>query len=1115
MHLWLLSKRNITCYGLLLTLFSTVSLCLAQTTYYVASNGNDSNDGRSRTSPFQTLDPVNRLGLQPGDSVLFRKGDTFRGKLAIRQSGSVNRRIIFSAYGVGSKPVLSGSVPVVNWSNAGGNIWKANCPSCGNTVTGLYQNGVALPLGRYPNMDAPNKGYLTIQSHNDKNQITSQEHLPDNINWKGGEAVMRPTQWIIDRAVIDNQNGDVLNILNYSNYTPSDGWGFFIQSHPSTLDQNGEWYYDATSKTIWLYNSQTTPDQNLITATVQNRGIEAYNIFNVSVNNIHVKETLNEGVFMDNATNVTIADNDITNSGEDGVIITGSGNNLLVEGNHIVDVNNNGVRIDALQNVIFRGNTLRRVGMIPGRGKSGDGQYNGFQSNANVGVLIERNTIDSIGYNGISFWNNTTIRQNVVSNYCMTKSDGGALYVWNKAKASMTNIYIDSNIIYNGIGAPEGSFRREYSGANGIFLDDCVENVTFRNNTVFNNHQWGIYLHATSNITLIGNTSYNNGVSQFAMYHNAGYCPFRNNTVKNNIFLSKEPSQLTSQYESNTNDINLYGDIDSNYYARPFSEPATILGIINNTQGGTFSLEDWRNFSGGKDIHSSRSPIVYNSYRNEGAGGTNRINSSFDADADGWFIVYSNYNNAEATRDATNKLDGGSLRVGFPTPSGQSNSYAQAVNRFGTITKGKTYVLRFDAVASVNVNILAYLRSYGPPYVEYDKRYTVSIGPTRKSYEFVFTASESGTDAVVMFQIDGEGPTFWLDNIRLQEGVPIQNNPDDFIKLFYNPTLKDSVITLTDVYRDVKNQAYSGSFTLKPYTSVILLKDTLPVPPADLSLSLQSRKRLVQVNEPTTIELRISNQGQTPAALSRWTYRLPANLQFINSDGQPYSDNVLTGTVQQLAPLTDTTFILSVKPTVAGIFRTAAQITTATAPDPDSRPNSGTADGEDDTAMTELRVGGPSDTVFESPNPNQRALPPIESNQPTPDPTKADLSLRIEVSNRTPAKDEVIRITLYVSNAGGLATDGVQLQNQLPEGLTPVNLTDWTASGRLLNATLPSISAGATVSISFQARVNSLGSWVNKAQISASGTADPDSIPGNGFTNGEDDEAQIDIRTSK
>lgn len=1088
------------------------SITYGQTTYYIASAGSDSNSGITAGSPFQSITKINQLPLQAGDSVLFRRGDTFRGTLMIRRSGLANRSIVYDAYGTGQKPVIAGSIPVTNWSTAGGDLWKASCPSCGNSITGLYRNNKALPLGRYPNGDASNKGYLTIQAHTDKNQIVSQEHLPTTIDWKGAEAVMRPTQWIIDRAIIDHQVGDALYLINNSNYSPADGWGYFIQNHLATLDQNGEWYFDSANKTLWLYSAQTNPNSQTITATMQSRGIDAATVSNVVLRNLHITQTLNQGVRLSDIASFTMINNEITNSGEDGIAMEGAGTNVLIENNRIVDVNNNGVQIGTYQTITFKGNSLRRVGLVAGRGKGGDGHYNGLQSTANANVLIENNIIDSIGYNGVTFWNNTLIQRNVISNYCMTKSDGGALYAWNYPKYSMTNIQIISNIIYNGIGAPEGSLRKEYSGANGIFLDDCVENVELKNNTVFGNHQWGIYLHATSNITLTGNTSFDNGVSQFVMYHNGGYCPFQNNVVKYNSFVSRQISQLTADYESNTTDLAQYGTIDSNYYARPFSEPYTIQGIINSTQGGIYRLEDWKSFSNGKDIHSQRSPVTYNLYKNEGSGGKTRINSTFETSTDGWFILYSRYNNAEAAQDNTNKLDNGSLRVGFTNPSGQSGSYAQAVKPVAFI-KGKTYVLRFDAVASVNVSILVYLRQYGSPFKEYERRYSPLITTTRKSYELFFTASDSDENAVVLFQIDGEGPTFWLDNVRLQEDVPIRNEPNEFITLFYNPTPKDSLIALTGNFRDVKNQAYTHSVILKPFTSLILLRDTLPLAPADLSLSLQSAKRILQINEPTALKLRISNQGTTPASLARWTYRSPANLQLIRENGQPYEDNVLTGTVSQLAPLADTSFTFSVKPMVAGLYRMAAQLTTATSPDPDSSPNSGTADGEDDAAMTELRAVGLTTNVYESPNPNQRVLPPVISTQPKTNPALADLSLRMVVSSRTAALGKVITFTLYVDNEGGSTANGVQLQVQLPDGLEYVTTETWQANGSSLTASLASVPSGSTIGTSFQARLKLPGRWINRAQINVSSVADPDSTPGNGFSNGEDDQAQIDIRS--
>ena len=79
-------------------------------TYYVsASEGNDSNDGHSSTTPFQSLEKMSATGLGPGDSVLFKSGDSFKGQLLLNGSGSVDTLIVVSSYGIGEKPLLDGS----------------------------------------------------------------------------------------------------------------------------------------------------------------------------------------------------------------------------------------------------------------------------------------------------------------------------------------------------------------------------------------------------------------------------------------------------------------------------------------------------------------------------------------------------------------------------------------------------------------------------------------------------------------------------------------------------------------------------------------------------------------------------------------------------------------------------------------------------------------------------------------------------------------------------------------------------------------------------------------------------------------------------------------------
>ena len=54
------------------------------TTYYVDSKGgNDNNDGTSESKAFQTLDKVNELDLEPGDTVLLKKGSVFEDQALV------------------------------------------------------------------------------------------------------------------------------------------------------------------------------------------------------------------------------------------------------------------------------------------------------------------------------------------------------------------------------------------------------------------------------------------------------------------------------------------------------------------------------------------------------------------------------------------------------------------------------------------------------------------------------------------------------------------------------------------------------------------------------------------------------------------------------------------------------------------------------------------------------------------------------------------------------------------------------------------------------------------------------------------------------------------------
>src|SRR5512140_785010 len=53
----------------------------AQTTYYVDPQGNDRYDGRSPGGAWQSIRQVNRVRFDPGDRVLFKRGEAWREEL--------------------------------------------------------------------------------------------------------------------------------------------------------------------------------------------------------------------------------------------------------------------------------------------------------------------------------------------------------------------------------------------------------------------------------------------------------------------------------------------------------------------------------------------------------------------------------------------------------------------------------------------------------------------------------------------------------------------------------------------------------------------------------------------------------------------------------------------------------------------------------------------------------------------------------------------------------------------------------------------------------------------------------------------------------------------------
>jgi uncharacterized repeat protein (TIGR01451 family) len=281
---------------------------------------------------------------------------------------------------------------------------------------------------------------------------------------------------------------------------------------------------------------------------------------------------------------------------------------------------------------------------------------------------------------------------------------------------------------------------------------------------------------------------------------------------------------------------------------------------------------------------------------------------------------------------------------------------------------------------------------------------------------------------------------------------------------------------------------------------------------ADINLAMGISQRTPDVNAPVTISLIVRNEGPGQAANLTIRNRLPDNLAFVSASGMTFSENVLTGTVASLNADATATLSFVAQPIAAGTYRNAAEIAQGFTTDPDSQPNSGTGDGQDDAAALDFRTRQPGSAVFTSPNPNQAPLPAVSSNQPTPDPTLADVSVSLSVSNRAPGLNEVVTYTLTISNRGGQEATGLSLTAYLPTGQTFVPGDDLAPSGGNFVGGVSSLAANSSITLRFRATTTAVGRGICAVQLSAAGKPDPDSVPGNGVDNGEDDTARVDVR---
>lgn len=438
----------------------------AQSTWYVSYTGSDDKSGLSAKKAFKTLQRLSEAPVKPGDSIRIERGGTYFGTIKIP-----HQRIFIKAYGLGTqKPIISGLLKIDDskWKKHAENIWKVYIE---DTPRQLYSNGKFLHPSR-----TPDKGYFTDKDNADHSRYEVVRYRPEAYFWSKQPA---ETYQATEKP-------------------------YYLEGSYEALTMPGEWYFKAN--VLFLY-SETSPKN--IEASVLSRGVSPndWNPENIRVEDLKFVGQYEAAVWLrgySSKSNIVMAC-EFERQGLFGIEYAGVGCELI--GNRFKDVLGVGIEGYQVQNSLIASNHFKRIGLIPGHGRSG------WDNRGAAAISIDQpgpekgkntimlNSIDSVGWSGIqATMDSSIIEGNLIRNSLLTLSDGGAIYIWGNG---VRGTVIKGNTIEGCIGNID-----QYPGKNlayGIYCDERSNYTKVIRNTIRGVSYYSIVLNSGSHHNLVSN----------------------------------------------------------------------------------------------------------------------------------------------------------------------------------------------------------------------------------------------------------------------------------------------------------------------------------------------------------------------------------------------------------------------------------------------------------------------------------------------------------------------------------------------------------------------------------------------------------------------------------
>jgi parallel beta-helix repeat protein len=473
-------------------------------TYHVdAVNGNDSNDGMSPSTPWKSIAKVNTSKFTPGDSILFRRGETWREMLSLSTSGAQGMPIVIDSYGDGAPPVISGAdlVPTSAWS------------ACGNCSPHIWQASVNVQ---------PNVAIFDGVKGNKKLS-------KDELN--------SPRDWFWESG----------SLFVFSDSNPASSFsnpGIEAGARPSGINLTGISY--VTIKDLQISGANATP-------YAEGAGIWAITVHltgptpeSLHVAHVNVVNGAGDGIHFENADHCSIDDSVVANNDGAGIKIYHSNGTFPITA---ASITNNEVHHNHFNGIFIvgcpRGERCRSRVYPDGLVVTGV-RISGNEAHDNGAGIYLHETNDSIVANNTAYSNTDASRKG--EGYCVGLSGSSSNVVEKNDcyKARLSGIELSIDTGSPPFGSSENVIRYNVvhdDGTHGIFTNyvpsqnnKIIYNLIYNhpqgscimanymgheiyNNTCYNNRE-GIHLYISSTTRQTGNISVkNNLIVRSSQYH--------------------------------------------------------------------------------------------------------------------------------------------------------------------------------------------------------------------------------------------------------------------------------------------------------------------------------------------------------------------------------------------------------------------------------------------------------------------------------------------------------------------------------------------------------------------------------------------------------------------